>query len=142
MTCLLYLLYGLSHTLFPHIRFVQSGSSFIQSLALGSVQLCGVSNSAQLPSSTPDDQPAASLAAGLPHFSTGFMRCWGRDTFIALRGLLLVTERFKDAWYVLYNILTLFFLLHNIFLFAVLFFFLLVSVYTCRESTQHRHASV
>lgn len=81
-------------------RFVQNGSSFIQSLALGSVQLCGVSSSAQLPPSSPDDEPTASLAAGLPHFSTGFMRCWGRDTFIALRGLLLVTERYDDAWYV------------------------------------------
>lgn len=79
-------------------RFVQNGSSFIQSLALGSVQLYGVSSSAQLPPSTPDDEPMASLAAGLPHFSTGFMRCWGRDTFIALRGLLLVTERYDDAW--------------------------------------------
>lgn len=78
-------------------RFVQNGSSFIKRLALGSVQLYGVCCSAHLPPPTCDHEPPASLAAGLPHFSTGFMRCWGRDTFIALRGMLMVTERFQDA---------------------------------------------
>ncbi|KAL5487406.1 hypothetical protein EMCRGX_G020000 [Ephydatia muelleri] len=78
-------------------RFVSEGTSLVQRLALGSVQMFGMSRSAILPSPLPGVTIAGSLAAGLPHFSTGFMRCWGRDTFVALRGLLLSTSRYEDA---------------------------------------------
>ncbi|KAJ8012292.1 hypothetical protein DPEC_G00067150 [Dallia pectoralis] len=92
--------------------FVQDGSTFVKLLALGSVQMCGVGSSPALPplSAALNDVPyrlnkdtgkkeqcCVSLAAGLPHFSSGIFRCWGRDTFIALRGLMLVTGRHMEA---------------------------------------------
>lgn len=86
-------------------RFVSGGSRFIKDLALGSVQCTAVSNSADLPVLSPDlpkprpSNPTSTLSAGLPHFSTGYMRCWGRDTFIALRGLLLLPGRYEEARY-------------------------------------------
>lgn len=37
------------------------------------------------------------MSAGLPYRTFGNFRCWGRDTMISLRGLLLIPKRYKEA---------------------------------------------
>lgn len=93
--------------MFLRYRFIRNGSGFVKDLALGSLQCVAVSNSADLPKFSPKvsdpkpPSPCPTLSAGLPHFSTGYMRCWGRDTFIALRGLLLLPGRYDEARYII-----------------------------------------
>lgn len=106
-------------------EFVREGSTFVRGLSLGSVQCCGLVTSAPLPLLSPRislphppmrlvkvpgtgeetkeeiklQQACVTLSAGLPHFSTGYMRNWGRDTFISVRGLFLLTGRPQEARY-------------------------------------------
>lgn len=95
---------------------MKDGSTFIKLLSLVSVQVGGTVKSAQLPELSPNLEPpkpmikeindekqqiCLTLSAGLPHFATGYMRNWGRDTFIALRGLFLLTGRFEEARFII-----------------------------------------
>ena len=72
---------------------IRQGQGFLQSLAMVSIQQTGYTKSASLY----PNKSVPCLAAGLPHFSHSWARCWGRDVFISLRGLFLATGRFADA---------------------------------------------
>lgn len=96
--------------------FVKEGSTFVKLLSLVSIQVGGIVRSAQLPDLSPNLDPpkpkikatndgaiqmCLTMSAGLPHFTTGYMRNWGRDTFIALRGMFLLTGRHEEARFII-----------------------------------------
>ncbi|KAK8860545.1 hypothetical protein M9Y10_012210 [Tritrichomonas musculus] len=85
-------------------QFIQNGDDFVKSLAMSSISYFTPVKNAQLVH--PNLQKYfkdlvsrldTSTAAGFPHFSVSYMRSWGRDSMIALRGLFLCTGRFQEA---------------------------------------------
>lgn len=72
---------------------VKDGQQFMRSLSLVSLQVTGYMNNCSLW----PDKSVPLMSAGLPHFASDWARCWGRDTFIALRGLYIGTGRWADA---------------------------------------------
>lgn len=56
-------------------EFISTGHGLVHNLALCSVQMYGLVRSASIDPS----KAVASLSAGLPFFTAGWARCWGRD---------------------------------------------------------------
>ncbi|KAG0357454.1 hypothetical protein BGZ54_000334, partial [Gamsiella multidivaricata] len=72
---------------------IQNGDYFTRSLSLTALQVYSFVDSASLHPT----KKMPCLAAGLPHFTYRHMRTWGRDVFISLRGILLVTGQYQAA---------------------------------------------
>ena len=64
-------------------------------MAIGCIAIHGKVRGATWPIKNAEN--FGSMSAGLPHFAEGIWRCWGRDTLISLRGVLLLLDRFDEA---------------------------------------------
>ncbi|RUS77596.1 hypothetical protein EGW08_014635 [Elysia chlorotica] len=97
--------------------FVKDSSTFTKALAMTSLQVVGYTPQARLPFLSPalkpqprrafnniskqEEEATLSMSAGFPHFGSGYMRNWGRDTFISIRGLLILTGRHEEARHII-----------------------------------------
>ncbi|CAF5089398.1 unnamed protein product, partial [Rotaria sp. Silwood1] len=98
--------------------FINQSSNFLRQLSQSTIQLISYVRNACLPLLSPnlreprplegkDEQTfeliqlCPSLAVGFPYFAAGIWRNWGRDTFISLRGLILLTGRYEEARYLI-----------------------------------------
>lgn len=74
-------------------EFVKNGTDFVHTLAMSAIQMYGVVQSSSLDPS----KLVGSVAAGLPHFSSGWARTWGRDCGISASGLFVKTGLWEPA---------------------------------------------
>ena len=84
-------------------KYLINFSSFSRLLINAIPQFNGYIESSRFKYNTSLPMNKLSLSAGLPHFSTEYMRCWGRDTFIAFKGLFLIPGLFSEAKTILLN---------------------------------------
>ena len=87
---------ALANEKLTHFKLTNA-SSFLRWLALGGVALSGHLSDCPMPNTLIDNETeknevVLSMSAGLPHFSVSYMRSWGRDTFISLKGINCLLE--------------------------------------------------
>ena len=72
-------------------------SPFCQQAAATVHQFLGYVESSRFKFNTDKPWNKLSMSAGLPHFTTEYLRSWGRDTFISFKGLMLIPGYFEEA---------------------------------------------